>query len=114
MTRESLGQRSETVRRANLSSIVLELHLRGASSRSEFVARTGLTRSAIRELTGELLDASLVREERGPSLGSPGRPSPIVQPEPLGLMVLGLELSVDSLAAALVGFGGRVLARARV
>jgi predicted NBD/HSP70 family sugar kinase len=114
MTRESLGQRSETVRRANLSSIVLELHLRGASSRSELVARTGLTRSAIRELTGELIDASLVREERGPSLGSPGRPSPIVQPEPLGLMVLGLELSVDSLAAALVGFGGRVLARARV
>ncbi|HEY2916123.1 MAG TPA: ROK family protein [Candidatus Limnocylindrales bacterium] len=114
MTRQPIGQRSETVRRANLSSIVLELHLRGAASRSELVARTGLTRSAIRELTGELIEAGLAREERGPSLGSPGRPSPIVLPEAYGLVVLGLELSVDSLAAALVGFGGRVLARARV
>ena len=40
------------MRRANLSAIVRELHERGPLSRSELVARTGLTRSAIRGLTG--------------------------------------------------------------
>ena len=59
-----VGQRSETVRRANLSAIVRELHLRGPLSRSELVAATGLTRSAIRSLIGELVSAGLVIEER--------------------------------------------------
>ena len=63
-----LGQRSETVRRANLSAIVRELHERGPLSRSELVARTGLTRSAIRGLIVELVAAGLVSEERAAPL----------------------------------------------
>jgi hypothetical protein len=54
VARDELGQRSETVRRSNLSAIVRELHADGPLSRSELVARTGLTRSAIRGLIGEL------------------------------------------------------------
>ena len=61
---EAIGQRSETVRRANLSAIVRELHDGGPLSRSELVARTGLTRSAIRGLIGELAAADLASEER--------------------------------------------------
>lgn len=114
LRRQAVGQRSETVRRANLSSIVHELHLGGARSRSDLVARTGLTRSAIRELTGELLRAGLAREERGASLGAPGRPSPVLRPEPRALVALGLEISVDSLAATLLGFGGATLAATRI
>ena len=53
--RDELGHRSETVRRANLSSIVRELHGSGPLSRSDLVTRTGLTRSAIRGLIGELV-----------------------------------------------------------
>ena len=41
-SREASGQRSETVRRANLSTILQELHLHGPLSRSELVSRTGL------------------------------------------------------------------------
>ena len=62
--RLELGYRSETIRRANLSAIVRELHYGGPLSRSELGARTGLTRSAIRILTGELASAGLVREEK--------------------------------------------------
>ena len=51
--REGIGQRSETVRRSNLSAIVRALHDDGPLSRSELVALTGLTRSAIRGLVGE-------------------------------------------------------------
>lgn len=112
--REDLGHRSETVRRANLSAIVRELHVSGPSSRSDLVTHTGLTRSAIRGLIGELAAGGLVSEERAALDGKPGRPSPIVRPEAHGAVVLGLEIAVDSLAAATVGLGGQVFDRIRV
>jgi predicted NBD/HSP70 family sugar kinase len=106
--RDPVGQRSETVRRANLSAIVRELHLRGPQSRSELGMRTGLTRSAIRGLIGELVTGGIVEEVRSGSAGLPGRPSPVVTPDPRSAMALALEVNVDSLAVALVGFGGAV------
>lgn len=108
------GQRSETVRRANLSAIVRQLHLRGAQSRSELVARTGLTRTAIRALIGELVAGDLVVEEPGEPDGTAGRPSPLVRPRAGAVVVLALEVAVDSLAAALVGVGGEAIAKIRI
>ena len=114
MDRQPIGQRSETVRRANLSAIAAELHLNGPLSRSALVARTGLTRSAIRGLTGELVGGGLALEERSSPIGMPGRPSPLVRPNSDGAVVLAIDISVDSLAAAIVGFGGRVHVLTRV
>jgi predicted NBD/HSP70 family sugar kinase len=109
-----MGQRSETVRRANLGAIVRELHAHGALSRSELVARTGLTRSAIRSLVGELVHAGLAAEGPATRLGTPGRPSPVVQLVAGSAVVVALDIAVDSLAAAIVGLGGRTLARVRI
>jgi predicted NBD/HSP70 family sugar kinase len=114
MRLEAVGQRSETVRRSNLSAIVRELHVGGPASRSELVARTGLTRSAIRGLIGELAAAGLVVEGRAEPQGTPGRPSPVVRLNPDGAVVLALEIAVDSIAAAVVGLGGEVFSRVRV
>ena len=112
--RTVVGQRSETVRRANLSAIVRALHLRGPLSRSELVRHTGLTRSAIRGLIGELVTGGLVTETPSLPAGSPGRPSPLVHPDPAGAGVVAVEVNVDSLAVAHVGFGGAIRALARV
>lgn len=112
--REELGSRSETVRRANLSAIVRDLHGSGARSRSDLVAHTGLTRTTIRGLIGELTTGGLATEGRANRDGTPGRPSPIVRPDPHGAVVLGLEVAVGSLAAATVGLGGTVLDTVRV
>lgn len=112
--RDVIGQRSETVRRANLSAIIRELHVRGPQSRSELVLRTGLTRSAIRGLIGELVAADLVAEQRSAPAGTPGRPSPLVRPRDDQAVVLALEANVDSLAIAVVGLGGRIHHLARV
>ena len=109
-----LGLRSETIRRANLSAIVRALHCDGPLSRSELGARTGLTRSAIRVLIGELAAEGLVDELNGPLLGTPGRPSAVVRLRPGRAVVLALEVAVDYLAAALVGIGGQVLRMRRV
>jgi predicted NBD/HSP70 family sugar kinase len=112
--RELVGQRSETVRRANLSAIARELHGRGALSRSELVARTGLTRSAIRGLIAEFVAANLALETRSEPDGLPGRPSPLVQPRREAAVVLALEIAVDSLAAAIVGLGGTTIEKLRI
>lgn len=107
-SQDDLGQRSETIRRANLSTIVRELHEDGPLSRSELVTRTGLTRSAIRDLIGELVSSRLVTEEGTARVKSPGRPSPLVRPNHETAWVLAFEIAVDSLAVATVGLGGKV------
>jgi predicted NBD/HSP70 family sugar kinase len=112
--RDAIGHRSETVRRANLSAIVRALHLLGPLSRSELGVGTGLTRSAIRGLVGELVGAGLVDETPSASAGTPGRPSPTVRADPHAATALALEINVDSLAVAVVGFGGVVREVARV
>jgi predicted NBD/HSP70 family sugar kinase len=109
-----IGHRSETVRRANLRAIVRELHRSGTLSRSDLVARTGLTRSAIRALTGELIGGDLATEGPATLDGTPGRPSPLVRLEPHGAVAVALEIAVDSLAAAAVGLGGEVFGVERV
>ena len=114
MGRDDLGHRSETVRRANLSTIVRELHQAGPLSRSELVTRTGLTRSAIRGLIGELVAGDLATEGPAALDGTPGRPSPVVRPDPHGAVVLAFEIAVDSLAVAAVGLGGQVLDLVRI
>lgn len=114
LTRDALGHRSETVRRANLSAIVRVLHGSGPSSRSDLVTRTGLTRSAIRGLIGELVAGDLATESPAALDGTPGRPSPLVSADPLGSIVIALEIAVDSLAAAAVGLGGVVHAVERI
>ena len=114
LSREASGQRSETVRRANLSTIVRELHLWGPLSRSDLVRSTGLTRGGIRGLVGELAESGLVREERSAPVGTPGRPSPLVRPRHDRATVLALDIAVDSIGAALVGLGGHVIDHVRV
>ena len=67
-----------------------------------------MRRSAIRGLLAEFVAAGLTTEERGTSLGVPGRPSPLVRPDPGRAVVLALEIAVDwrifgfSVAMALV------------
>jgi len=112
--RLDMGQRSETVRRANLSAIVRGLHERGPLSRSELVHLTGLTRSAIRALVGELVAAGVVIQEPAVRMGTPGRPSPIARANPRRPVVLGIEIMVDSIAAVIMGLGGVIIAQARI
>ncbi len=112
--RVDIGQRSETVRRANLSVLVRGLHDSGPLSRSQLVAATGLTRTAIRGLVGELADAGIAEEAAAIRKGTPGRPSPVVRIAPDAASVIAVELLVDSLAVAIVGLDGRVAHRERV
>ena len=108
------GVRSESVRIANLSTILRCLHFSGPKSRSRLVEETGLTRSSVAALVGELSDAGLVSEHAATPSGSPGRPSPTVAVNADRNMVLAIKIEVDDIAVAIVGLGGEVLYRIRV
>ena len=100
--------RSQTVRQTNLAVVLDHLRRRGPSSRSALVATTGLTRSAIGRLVGELVDLGLVVEDAALSDGNPGRPSPVVRVDRRRFGALAVEIGVDELTAAVVALDGSV------
>jgi predicted NBD/HSP70 family sugar kinase len=61
-----------------------------------------------------LTELDLVSEGSSASLGIPGRPSSLVRPNPVGAVVLGIDVKVDSVDVAVVGLGGEILNQVRV
>jgi predicted NBD/HSP70 family sugar kinase len=112
--RGARGAAVDRIRRHNLSAVLAPLHLTGPMTRSELTAHTGLNRSTVADLVGELTDLGLVTEGPGLTSSGPGRPSPVVEVRPHGAAVLAIELSVDSIAVATLGLGGRVFNRIRI
>lgn len=108
------GVASEELRRHNLTAVLDRLHLSGPLSRSQLAHETGLNRSTIRDLIGELTRLGVVLEERGATTTGPGRPSSVARVEPAGAVVLAVELEVDSMAVATVGLGGHIFEKLRV
>lgn len=105
------GATQDEVRRSNLSSVLRLLHQDGAQSRSHITAVTGLNRSTVGDLVSALAGLGLVRERAGDVRGV-GRPSLVVEPVPVSVAVLALDLRVERTIGALVGLGGEVFARA--
>lgn len=102
------------LRRQNLSAVLQRLHLAGPCTRSDLTSATGLNRSTIGDLIGELAELGLVEEFAAPVTAGPGRPSPVVHARPEGAVALAVELVVDSIAVATIGLGGHVYNQLRV
>jgi predicted NBD/HSP70 family sugar kinase len=114
MSGPSRGIASEELRRHNLATVLDRLHLAKELSRSQLAAQTGLNRSTIRDLIGELTRLGLVLEDRGTTGAGPGRPSSVARIHPPGAVVLAVELEVDFMAVATVGLGGHIFDKVRV
>ncbi len=106
--------RTPELRRSNLALVLDQLRRRGPSSRSQLVAATGLTRSAIAGLVGELEALRLVIEERSESDGRPGRPSPVVRVDGGFVAVLAIEIFVDEIGVAIIALDGSIVDSVRV
>lgn len=102
------GVASEEVRRHNLTVVLERLHNSGEMTRSQLADQTGLNRSTIRDLIGELTGLGLVVEDRGATSVGPGRPSWVARTQPTGAVALAVELEVDSVSVATVGLGGHI------
>jgi predicted NBD/HSP70 family sugar kinase len=113
--RPSRGFGNDSLRRDNLATVLRLVHRSGAEglSRSALTARTGMNRSTIAALVGELAERGLVAESEPVSRSGVGRPSPIVTTTERAV-ALAVNPEIDAIRLAVVGLGGRVLARHRV
>ncbi|PNW10222.1 transcriptional regulator [Microbacterium testaceum] len=107
------GSRGDGMRRANLSLVLRTVHRDGPRSRAALTEATGLNRSTIADLVGELHRAGLVRERASEALGRVGRPSPIVEPDPR-VVAVAVNPEVDALDIGAVALDGAIVARARL
>jgi DNA-binding transcriptional regulator LsrR (DeoR family) len=83
----------EDLRRNNLAALVRHLHLSGPLTRSQLTARTGLNRSTVGDLVGELASVGLVSESVPLSRAGAGRPSLVVSLDAERVWVLAVELA---------------------
>lgn len=92
-----------------LVSVLDEIRLGPARSRSELVTRSGLGRAIVSQRVGELIERGLVTEgEVGPSTG--GRPPRRLTFRDDGGHVLVADLGATSIDVALTALDGRILA----
>ena len=106
------GNSTDHVRRHNLAAVLGIVHRSQGSSRSQLTRLTGLNRSTVAALVGELVERRLVFEAESDARNQVGRPSPIVRPDPLAVAI-AINPEIDAITIAVVGLGGRVLTRVR-
>lgn len=109
------GFGNDSLRRDNLATILRIVHRRGSRglSRSELTSLTGMNRSTIAGLVGELVERRLVSETEPMARNGVGRPSPIVITAQ-NAAVLAVNPEIDAIEVAIVSLGGRIMSRARV
>jgi predicted NBD/HSP70 family sugar kinase len=107
-----LGRNLDGVRRGNLSAVLGLVHRTGAASRSQITKLTGLNRSTVAALVGELVELHLVVEKNPEATNRVGRPSPVVTPHPR-TVAIAVNPELDAVTIGIVGLGARVVRRVR-
>jgi predicted NBD/HSP70 family sugar kinase len=105
------GQNS--VREANLAAVLRIIHEQAPVSRARLAALTGLNKSTVSSLVEDLLRRGLVHET-GVDAGGQGRPATLLNIQPQGGALLGVEFGVDYVRGVLAGLTGAILWRERV
>lgn len=107
------GSRNEETRQRNLSLLLSAVHAEGQLTRSELTQHSGLNRSTVGALVGDLVEAGLVIESDPPATGQAGRPSPVVRPH-TDVVAISVNPDVSGVNCAVVGLGGVVRMRETV
>jgi N-acetylglucosamine repressor len=106
----SLPERAthQRTRTFNQQLVLRAIYDRSAISRAELARVTGLTRTSISELVGDLLTDGLVEEAgRGPSTG--GKAPILLRVRAAGRHLIGLDLGESHFTGAIVDLRGEVL-----
>src|ERR687883_1972679 len=106
------NQRS--VRRHNLGVVLGHIAEHGPRSRAAIAQETGLNKTTVSSLVGELIAFGLVRETEVELRGTVGRPALPVELSGRRVVGLGLEIGVDFLAVRADDLGGAEQHRAYV
>ncbi len=103
----------EGVRQRNLARLLRLVHVEGPLSRAALTESTGLNRSTIADLVGELVRAGLVEERSPDPSRRVGRPSPVVAVSP-DVVAIAANPEVDAIDIAAIGLDQRIHARIRM
>jgi glucokinase-like ROK family protein len=98
------------VRESNLSSVLRLIHTQSPISRAQLAVITGLNKSTVSSLVDELLTQKLIHET-GSNSGTAGRPATWLEINPQAGLVIGVELGVDFVSAAVTDLMGNILWR---
>jgi predicted NBD/HSP70 family sugar kinase len=96
--RRTTPANQRSVRRHNLGVVLRHVAERGPRSRAAIAQETGLNKTTVSSLVGELIEFGLVRETEIEQRGTVGRPPLPVELSGGGVAGLGLEVGVDFLA----------------
>jgi len=94
---------------ATHNQILRAIGASGPVTRTELVARTGLSKAAMSGLTRELIEAGLVHETD--TVGGQGRPSAMLDMRPEGAYFIGVSMLTDPAIVALADLKGNIVAR---
>lgn len=111
-SRIALGATREDLRQHNLGVVLGVLHAEGAVPRSRLTTVSGLNRSTISDLVGELSGLGLVRESEGQMDGTIGRPSLVVEPSK-DVIAIGVNPDTDATTVGAVTLDGKVVKQIR-
>lgn len=104
----SLGNNRDSTRQHNLSTVLGLVHSMAGVSRAHLTRATGLNRSTIAALVGELVQLGLVVESDRDQAQGFGRPSIMIEPSP-GALALAVNPDIDVVSVALVSLGGHIV-----
>ncbi|MCT9625990.1 ROK family transcriptional regulator [Pseudarthrobacter equi] len=99
-------------RQSNLGLIASLVHHHGSLSRAQLTRRTGLNRSTVGTLIGQLVGLGLLYESAPTGEAQVGRPSPEVRPNP-SAAALAVNPEIDAVTVGLVSLGGNVRKKIR-
>jgi predicted NBD/HSP70 family sugar kinase len=106
------GRGNSDVRRHNLSLVLRLVHQSKGVARSGLTRSTGLNRSTIAALVGELVERELLVEGEPDANNQVGRPSPLELPGPRAI-AFAVNPEIDAITVGAVGLGATVLRRIR-
>jgi predicted NBD/HSP70 family sugar kinase len=106
------GRGNSDVRRHNLSLVLRLVHQSRGVPRSQLTKSTGLNRSTIAALVGELVERELLVEAEPDASNQVGRPSPLALPGPRAI-AFAVNPEIDAITVGVVGLGATVLRRRR-
>jgi predicted NBD/HSP70 family sugar kinase len=105
--------RHEEMRARNLEVVLGAVSRGGPLTRAALAELTGLTKSTVSKLVGDLVDAGLLAETGPARAGERGRPGVDVVLSGARIASLGLEINVDYLAVGVLDLTGAVRFAAR-
>lgn len=97
------------VKQLNSALILERLLVDSPLSRAHLAQRTGLTRSTISSLVADLIQRRLIREVGLEAADSRGRPGMLLELNPGGGCIVGLEINVEYVSIILTNFTAQTL-----